>query len=116
MVAEIKTSTMSNMEKILATAPSLDEEKVNKFKLSNTKRKGAKTDKEHADTDQTANIEQKVVIEQISAEANLKKAMNDEIPTETIPFETTLNVMTKKPIIRRRTTVQLKLLLIRRRF
>lgn len=95
IVAEVPTSTMSNMEKILAMAPSLDEDEVNKFKLSNTKRKGAKIDKEHVVMDQTTDTELKVIEEQISTEANLKTAINDEIPTEPIPFET-INVMTKE--------------------
>lgn len=80
---------MSNMEKILAMAPSLDEDEVNKFKLSNTKRKGAKIDKEHVAIDQTTDTEQRVIEEQIST------VIDDELPTEPIPFET-LNVMTKE--------------------
>lgn len=85
---EVTTSTMSNMEKILATAPSLDEEDVNKFMLRNTKRKGAKINKERVVMDQNE--------EQISTEANLTKAKNDEIPTEPTIFGKKLNVMTKE--------------------
>lgn len=71
IVAEVATSTMSNMEKILAMAPSLDEEEVKKFKLSNTKRKGAKTDRgQVVDMDQIIDTEPKVIEEQISTEAN----------------------------------------------
>lgn len=87
MEAETTTSAMSNMEKILATAPSLDEEEVNKFKLSNIKRNGAKTDEKHVIMGQTY-TEHRVNEEQISIEANLSTAIKDEIPTEPITFET----------------------------
>lgn len=92
IVAEVATSTMSNMEKLLAMAPSLDEEEVKKFKLSNTKRKGAKTEKEQVvDMDQIVDTEQTVIEEQISTEAN----RTAEMPTASIPFEA-LDVMKKE--------------------